>query len=287
MSDDLSVLAGMITPPLSAATFDTGTVTAVIDVSHLKVNLGDKQVKVFVPETLSNVAAVGSTVRVSVQENTYVLDSVVSGSSGGSVPVGSIVMWATGTIPANWLKLDGSTYSSATYPALFDVLGSTTLPDMRDRFPIGTSAGKAVTTTGGAASVTMTAAQMPSHSHTMSHTHDISHTHTMAHTHTMTHDHAINGWIFNGLGASGVHYGIGYQPNTGAAADLSASTETNAWNVIQFTGSTAGSSAANTGSASTSTSGAPSAANTGIAGTDSAMSVLNPYLSLNFIIKAK
>lgn len=56
------------------------------------------------------------------------------------VPVGGIAMWGTATPPTSWLICDGSAFSAATYPALNAVLGGTTLPDMRQRFPLGTAA---------------------------------------------------------------------------------------------------------------------------------------------------
>jgi hypothetical protein len=52
---------------------------------------------------------------------------------------GSITMWPTVSAPAGYLICDGSTYNSATYPSLFAVLGTTTLPDFRDKFARGYS----------------------------------------------------------------------------------------------------------------------------------------------------
>ena len=46
-------------------------------------------------------------------------------------------MWATTSIPTGYLLCDGSTYSSVTYPDLFAVLGTTTLPDFRGKFARG------------------------------------------------------------------------------------------------------------------------------------------------------
>lgn len=69
-----------------------------------------------------------------------------SGPSGLS---GEVRMWGgtIAAIPAGWLHCDGSAVSRATYPALFQIIGtqygvgdgSTTfnLPDVRDRFPVG------------------------------------------------------------------------------------------------------------------------------------------------------
>lgn len=154
------------TPP--PASFDSGTVTALVDDTHVMVDLGDKTVTVFVPASLSGMVAVGSGVQVRQQENTYVLDSVTSQVQAGPVPVGTVIMWIATSIPAGWLRLDGSSYSTTTYPALFDLLGTGTLPNMADRFPIGVSGTKAVKSTGGNSSITQTVNQMPSHNHDIS-----------------------------------------------------------------------------------------------------------------------
>lgn len=68
------------------------------------------------------------------------------------VPSGGIIMWSGSvvSIPAGWLLCDGS---SGT-------------PDLRDRFVVGAGGAYAVGATGGADSVTLTKAQMPSHTHT-------------------------------------------------------------------------------------------------------------------------
>ena len=146
--------------------FDTGLVATVVDASHIEVDLGERTVTAFVPATLAGAPGVGAFVRVSVQENTYVLDSVLSSPSAGMVPVGAVIMWAGSSLPTGWLKLDGSTYSSTTYPLLYAILGSTTLPDLRDRLPRGASGSAAVKSTGG--STAIAEANLPSHTHTVS-----------------------------------------------------------------------------------------------------------------------
>jgi microcystin-dependent protein len=65
------------------------------------------------------------------------VDQAVSNIGNGNVPIGTVVMWCTGTIPTNWLLLDGSTYNTTTYATLFALLGSGTLPNMRGRAPRG------------------------------------------------------------------------------------------------------------------------------------------------------
>jgi microcystin-dependent protein len=111
------------------------------------------------------------------------------------VPVGMIVMYAGGTIPVGWLKCDGSGYATSTYPALYAVIGTTygssggfQVPSLSGRSPVGAGGtatgaltgtdgagvgiteaglGRAVGSTGGHTSVTLTAAQsgVPNHNH--------------------------------------------------------------------------------------------------------------------------
>lgn len=162
------------TPP--PASFDSGTVVTIIDNMHVTVDLGDITVPVFVPLSLQNMVIVGSGVRVQHQENTYVLDSVLSQPAAGPVPVGTLIDWMGSTVPPGWLKCDGSTYDTNTYPQLFAYLGSGTLPDFRDRVTIGASGTKAVKSTGGNTTITLTAGQMPSHNHNLVHTHTTGYT---------------------------------------------------------------------------------------------------------------
>lgn len=116
-------------------------------------------------------------------------------------PPGTIISFAASTIPNGWLACDGSSVTAATYPALFAAIAYTyggsgssfTLPDLRNRTPIGAGTGTGLTArslaaTGGAATVTLTAGEsgLASHAHTVTetaHTHTISET---AHSHTMS-----------------------------------------------------------------------------------------------------
>jgi microcystin-dependent protein len=83
-------------------------------------------------------------------------------------PVGEVTMWygAKASIPAGWLPLDGTTVASmaADYPDLYALLGSTTLPDFTDKFPIGAGT-KALGSTGGAATKGLVEANVPRHTH--------------------------------------------------------------------------------------------------------------------------
>lgn len=99
------------------------------------------------------------------------------GVTGGVSPVGSIIMFAATNAPSGWLLCDGAAVSRSTYARLYAIVGDTwgagngtttfNIPDLRERFPRGHSAStNLLGTAGGAASQTLTIAQLPSHNHT-------------------------------------------------------------------------------------------------------------------------
>ena len=86
---------------------------------------------------------------------------------------GMVITYAgtNASIPAGWLLCDGASVATATYPNLFTALGyayggagaNFNLPNMVGVFAKGSATQTA--TTGGANSVTLSTAQMPSHTH--------------------------------------------------------------------------------------------------------------------------
>jgi microcystin-dependent protein len=85
------------------------------------------------------------------------------------VPSGGIIMWsgAVSAIPTGWVLCNGSNST----------------PDLRDRFVVGAGSTYAVDATGGAATVTLSEANMPAHNHSASSSStstvsDPGHTHT-------------------------------------------------------------------------------------------------------------
>jgi microcystin-dependent protein len=84
--------------------------------------------------------------------------------------VGTVKAFAGVTIPANWVLADGRTLARASYPQLADALGvpsgntTFTIPDLRNRFLYGASS-PGVGASGGAATHTLSAAEMPTHTH--------------------------------------------------------------------------------------------------------------------------
>jgi len=126
----------------------------------------------------------------------YYFDSSV-GSTGawrstptpvGGLPAGSIIQWASSTIPTNWLLADGTAVSRTTYASLFAAIGtqygtgdgSTTfnLPDLRGRIPVGRNGGSfgTLAATGGSETNTLTANNLPAHTHSVN---DPGHSHHM------------------------------------------------------------------------------------------------------------
>jgi microcystin-dependent protein len=105
------------------------------------------------------------------------------------VPIGALMQWGSASPPERWLICDGSAVSRTTYQSLFAILHTTygagdlsttfNLPDLRQRFPLGTAAsgtGATLGATGGA----------------------IDHDHTLgAHTHSInsdgSHNHSVSG----------------------------------------------------------------------------------------------
>jgi microcystin-dependent protein len=93
--------------------------------------------------------------------------------------VGEIRMFGFGFAPQGWAQCNGQLLPINQYQALFSLLGTTyggdgvanfALPDMRSRVPAGQGQGPGLSPyaegqAGGAETVTLTAAQMPGHTH--------------------------------------------------------------------------------------------------------------------------
>jgi microcystin-dependent protein len=95
--------------------------------------------------------------------------------------IGEIRLFGGNFAPVNWFFCHGQVLSIAQYSALFSIIGTTyggngtntfALPDLRGRVPLGSGTGPGLSprTTGGvggAEVVTLTAAQLPNHTHAL------------------------------------------------------------------------------------------------------------------------
>jgi len=88
--------------------------------------------------------------------------------------VGEIRMFAGNFAPAGWMFCEGQLLPISEYETLFNLIGTTyggdgqstfALPDLRGRLPIHQGNGFTLAETGGVETVTLTASQIPSHSH--------------------------------------------------------------------------------------------------------------------------
>jgi microcystin-dependent protein len=88
--------------------------------------------------------------------------------------IGEIRMFAGNFAPAGWAFCDGQLLAISTNSALFQLIGTFyggdgqatfALPNLQSRFPVHQGTGFAIGQTGGTETVTLTAQQMPAHSH--------------------------------------------------------------------------------------------------------------------------
>ena len=207
----------------------------------------------------------------------------------GGMPAGTVIAFAGPLAPSGWALCNGAAISRVTYAALWSAIGTTfgagdgtttfNLPDLRNRVPVGAGT-RARGVTGGAETVALSAAELPSHAHSMpAHAHGIS-----DHTHTGTvtggsHDHPID----LDMQVTSEHGHAGTEAAAGGPGP-SGTTNPATTGVVGPSGSdhshTLALDAAGGGSTGASTVG-----NTGSIGSGTAHENMQPYLVLNYIIK--
>lgn len=175
MTDPVPDLADVIAVPAEApaARLRVGVVIAV-ETSGTRRIQTDLSGDAWLNKTTEVEASVGDRVAVLQQGAVMLVVGRLSGGSGG-MPVGAVIPYAGASAPPGWLLANGVAVSRVTYAALFARIGtaygagdgSTTfnLPDLRDRFPVGTGYSYTPGSVGGANSVTLTVDQLPPHQH--------------------------------------------------------------------------------------------------------------------------
>ena len=208
------------------------------------------------------------------------IDSKLAAAGAFTVATGMILPWAAALadIPTGYLGCDGAAVSRSTYSALFALVGTThgagdgsstfNLPNFQNRMAIGKSGTYGLGTTGGATTATatisgsvsvtvdshtLTTAQMPAHSHFIMKEGSVT---TNGVFGAVTNPTAFKGGA-GGMGSSDYHvqFSTG-TPDVGSTNTIGSS---------QAHGHS-GSSGSFSGSAAT-------------------LDILNPYISINFIIK--
>lgn len=224
--------------------------------------VGTTDTQTLTNKTLTSPAINTPTVTGGTIESSTIDNPTFTGIPVGIPPTGAVMAFAGAAAPAGWLLADGSAVSRTTYAALFAVVGtqhgagdgSTTfnVPDLRDRTVVGSSVSKALASAAGAASVTLTNTELPSHSHDMTHGHSASSDVQGTHAH---------GYIAQQTAAQTASGGNNYWTQRVAATTDAAGAHSHNITVGNFAG------------------------NTGAAGSGAAFSVQNPYVALNHIIK--
>jgi len=80
------------------------------------------------------------------------------------IPTATIIPWSSGSVPTGYLECNGAAVSRSTYSALFAIVGTTygagdgastfNVPDLQDKCVVSKSNNKALASTGGADTVT-------------------------------------------------------------------------------------------------------------------------------------
>lgn len=101
---------------------------------------------------VGGVAVTASAAELNILDGVTASAAELNTASTHYVPSGGIIMWSgsVASVPAGWFLCDGTNST----------------PDLRNRFVVGAGDTYAVDATGGAASVTLTEAEMPAHTHT-------------------------------------------------------------------------------------------------------------------------
>ena len=220
--------------------------------------------------------------------------------TAAQAPIGSIIMFGGATAPANWVICDGSSFpTTGVGAALFAVIGYTyggsganfNLPNMTDVFPIGaeTSGGTAtdIGDAGGDFTYALDVAHLPPHAHPIA---DVAHNHSVnqwAHAHNIAtngHNHVLHDPSHTHTYAT-LGGGVNIQPGSGGNMSNTGNTGAAATGItIDAVGNLGGNTDTQTSGVSLNASGT-NLSTTQAVGSGAPMTILPPYLVLNFIIR--
>jgi microcystin-dependent protein len=233
------------------------------------------------------------------------IDAQVYANEQATVLIGSVIMYAGATAPANWLICDGrSLATTGTYAKLFNIIGyafggsgaNFNLPNLGAQFPIGVGTNVQGRVTGlgeatGSFSVAIGVANLPPHAHPIvdiAHNHGVNqwaHSHVVAtgnHSHAVTtgnHSHSLSAQVLTPNGGASAAAGSGWaftNINTNVVGNLGGNTDT-AGNLGGYTDTLTSSVSLNASGTGLST--------TQNTGSGAAFDVIPPLVCLNFIIR--
>lgn len=179
-------------------------------------------------------------------------------------PTGAVTAFAGSVAPSGWILCDGRAVSKDTYPALFSVIGTTyggtglpnfNVPDLRGRDILGGGT-KPLASTGGADTHVVGATNLPPHAHT------VSHDHPNPTTSSDTHNHNLSTYT----GSTGSTSGRAQEVTTGTQSTVATASDahTHTVDIPAFVGDSGNG-----------------------PGTSVPLDTLDPYLVLNYIIRAR
>jgi microcystin-dependent protein len=188
------------------------------------------------------------------------------------VPTGSINAFAGSSAPGGWLICDGSSLLRTSYAVLFSVIGTTygavdethfNLPDMRGRMVVALNSSDPTFDTlnnkGGSKTQTLTTTELPSHTHTGTTSTNGSHNHVYNDAYFA--EYALGGGVYGTSSSTDLDNAFRWRKADGgfASTPQDLNTSTNGDHNHTFT--------------------------TASTGSGSAFSIMNPYITLNYIIK--